>query len=152
MSGDELRTEIETIGAVTTSGLLFELTQKYEADKKALNLKKRLAQYYETNTVASTSPEMLQLTSFFEAKAAVIQEARMAEFRRRLANPDTQDESPRGDGDDGSGGESDPENLTTPVDPIPAPQAAAGGGAVITGTKTITISALKKPTAAGGRI
>lgn len=148
MSGDELRSEIETIGAVTTSGLLYELTQKYEADKKALNLKKKLAQYYENNTVASTSPEMLQVTSFFQSKFAVIQGARDAELKRRLANPDTQEESFQSCEENSDGEETDPENLKTPADPIPAGQAAAAGGGGATG-KTVKIS--KKPAAGGGK-
>ena len=101
--------------------------------------------------MASTSPEMLQLTSFFEAKSAVIQEARMAEFRRRLANPDTQDESPRGGEDNSGDEESDQENLKTPSDPIPAPAAAVGAGSAGGGAGTKTVKpALKKPAAGGG--
>ena len=90
-----------------------------------LNLKKKLAQYYETNAVASTSPDMLQLTSFFETRAKKIQDARMAEFHRRKEGGETQEQLV---GSDSEEEETTPTPHTDPIPaPVPKPAPASGG-------------------------
>jgi len=125
MTSSQLEAEIKIIGTVTGDGLLFDLTQTYEAEKKLLNLKKKLAQYYETNAVASTSPDMLQLTSFFETRAKKIQDARMAEFHRRKEGGETQEQLV---GSDSEEEETTPTPHTDPIPaPVPKPAPASGG-------------------------
>jgi len=103
---------------VNTSGLLNDLQKKFDEEKKFLNNKKKLAEYYEKNITASSSPEILQLFKFFEEHAAV--KAGKETLARVLAGGDTQEML-------AANSDEEEEEQATPKDKIPAPTAAAAG-------------------------